>query len=155
MSDGGYLIKDKNDNITSVSVLNGMRSIPTIYSNKNATGLNSVLKFGYTHRYQEKNHYKTVVKPIQKINQNSRKKLLFSPVHTVRLSFYDNNPSSFLNSKMLTPERNNKKRALSINSAKFSVLKEDRDKKLHYTPNQIKEIKLIHSKHLRLKSSKV
>lgn len=58
MSDGGYLFKTGQDDVSTVSVLNEMRSIPTIYSNKNVANLGGILQFGYSHKFQERKHYK-------------------------------------------------------------------------------------------------
>lgn len=63
MSDGGFLNRTKNDETSTISVLNEMRSVPTIYANKNVSGLGSILKFGYAHKHQEKKHYKDIIKP--------------------------------------------------------------------------------------------
>lgn len=63
MSDGGYLFRSRREETSTISVLNEMRSIPTIYSNKNVSGLGGILQFGYSHKYQEKKHYKDIIKP--------------------------------------------------------------------------------------------
>ena len=49
MSDGGFLFRSKREETSTISVLNEMRSIPTIYSNKNVSGLGGILQFGYAH----------------------------------------------------------------------------------------------------------
>lgn len=54
MSEGGFLHRNNRDETSSISLLNEMRSIPTIYSNRTVAGLGSILKFGYSHRYYEK-----------------------------------------------------------------------------------------------------
>ena len=72
MSDGGFLFKNKANETSTISVLNEMRSIPTIYSNKNVVGLGGILQFGYSHRHQEKKHYKDIIKPtINKIRESN------------------------------------------------------------------------------------
>ena len=63
MSEGGFLFRAKREETSTISVLNEMRSIPTIYSNKSVSGLGGILQFGYSHKYQEKKHYKEIIKP--------------------------------------------------------------------------------------------
>ena len=66
MSDGGFMFRTKDDETSTISVLNEMRSIPTIYSNKNLSGLGGILQFGYSHKYHERKHYKDIIKPTMK-----------------------------------------------------------------------------------------
>jgi len=115
-SDDGYLNKNKGNNSNSISIINEMTADQNIYSSKTPSNLGIVLTFGYSHQFKERKYYKTLGSSSKAKNIANREKHVKSPTHTVRLS--QHNQSSGIKSKELTPTTNNdKKRALSINSA--------------------------------------
>lgn len=161
MSDGGFLFKTKANETTTVSVLNEMRSIPTIYSNKNASGLGGILQFGYSHKYHEKKHYTDIIKPMVKNIRESNTSYKGS-VKALSLSNQDLEGSSYFQSKFITPlksnqgiktHRQNNKNIEGLNEAKDQQPKEQEDQNNRITTDKLEEIRKIHEIHFKLKRS--
>ena len=62
-SDSALSNRDKGD-ISSISLINENRTLPTIYANRDTKSLGRVLNYGYTHRYLERKLIKDVVQPV-------------------------------------------------------------------------------------------
>lgn len=161
MSDGGFLYRTNDDETSTISVLNEMRSIPTIYSNKNVSGLNGILQFGYSHKYHEKKHYKDIIKPTIK-NLNKANTTFFGSSKALSLSINENadNASSF-QAKILTPAKSmhgmksqrifTNRLTSKVADMKNSPRNQDPSELKQYSPEQLAEIKKIHEIHFKLK----
>lgn len=162
MSDGGFLLRTNDDETSTISVLNEMRSIPTIYANKNVSNLGGILQFGYSHKYHEKKHYKDIIKPTIK-NINKTNTTFFGSSKALSLSIHEGESSSLFQAKVLTPMKSKnglKSQRLFTNrlTSKAEQVKnspkktqEEEAEFTSYTPEQLAEIRKIHDLHFRLK----
>ena len=109
--------KNKTDNSGSYSLSSTLKAKlkPNIYASP-SSNLGVVLKFGYSHKFQEKNYYR--LSSTKNGNTTSKRaKNVQSSTQTVRLSFHENK-GACVKSKMKTPKKKlDKKRTLSINTA--------------------------------------
>jgi hypothetical protein len=160
MSDGGFLCRTIDDETSTISVLNEMRSIPTIYSNKNVAGLGGILQFGYSHKYHERKHYKEVIKPTIR-NLNRPNTTFFGSSKALSLSINDDGDRSVFQAKVLTPVKSmhglksqriftNRLRSKVVN-LKNSPQQMQEPELNQYTPAQLDEIRKIHELHFKLK----
>jgi hypothetical protein len=159
MSDGGFLLRADNDETSTISVLNEMRSIPTIYANKNVKSLGGILQFGYSHKYHEKKHYKEIIQPTIRSN-NKANTTFFGSSKGLSLSL--NESTNMFQSKVLTPVKssqgNTTQRLFKNNLAsKAEEIKNpsggvDQEPEFtNYTPEQLEEIRKIHEIHFKLR----
>lgn len=159
MSDGGFLHRAENDETSTISVLNEMRSIPTIYANKNVKSLGGILQFGYSHRYQERKHYKEIIQPTIRNLNRANTTFLGS---TKGLSLSLNESTHMFKSKVLTPIKSSHglrtQRLFSNNMTKKAEEIKNSPRKLtqepeftNYSSEQLDEIKKIHEIHFKLK----
>jgi hypothetical protein len=160
MSDGGFLCRTIDDETSTISVLNEMRSIPTIYSNKNVAGLGGILQFGYSHKYHERKHYKEVIKPTIR-NLNRPNTTFFGSSKALSLSINDDGDRSVFQAKVLTPVKSMhglKSQRIFTNRLRSKVVdlknspQQMQEPELNqYTPAQLDEIRKIHELHFKLK----
>jgi len=158
MSDGGFLFRNNNDETSTISVLNEMRSIPTIYANKNVTHLGGILQFGYSHKFQEKKHYHDIIKPTL-VNLRQSQTSFHGSSKALSLSIQDGETSSLFQSKLLSPIKSHRdmkshrlftnKLAAKANEVKPAEFKEPETS--GYTTDQLDEIRKIHELHFKLK----
>ena len=161
MSDGGFLFRTKRVETSTISVLNEMRSIPTIYSNKSVSGLGGILQFGYAHKYQEKKHYNDIIKPTIK-NIREWNTSFNGSAKALSLSIQDAaDTSSFFQSKILTPIKSGQ----GMNTSRFFSNKlttkaaEIKNYQVNaqeenpggISPEKLQEIKRIHEIHFKVK----
>lgn len=159
MSDGGFLHRAENDETSTISVLNEMRSIPTIYANKNVKNLGGILQFGYSHRYQERKHYKEIIQPtIRNLNRANTTFLGSSK----GLSLSLNDSAQMFQSKVLTPIKSShglrtqrlfaNNLTKKVEEVKNSPRKASQEPEFtNYSSEQLEEIKKIHEIHFKLK----
>jgi hypothetical protein len=164
MSDGGFLYRNHDDETSTISVLNEMRSIPTIYANKNLKGLGGILQFGYSHKYHEKKHYHDIIKPTIK-NINKANTTFFGSGRALSLSLNEGDTSSMFQSKILTPIKSSKgmrthrmftnnlatKAAEVQNSPRKVEAFESPEESSNFTAEQLEKIKKIHEIHFKIK----
>ena len=150
MSDGGYLFRTNNEDASTLSVLNEMRSIPTIYANRSVAGLGGMLQFGYSHKYNERKHYKEIIKPIIKANTSFSRTGYQGSVRALSLSLNDADTSSFFQVKTLTPMKS--KQGKRTHRMFINRLAQQQEEKLNmnYTQSQLDEIRKIHKNYASL-----
>lgn len=162
MSDGGFLFRTNHDDTSTISVLNEMRSIPTIYSNKNVSGLGNILQFGYAHKYHERKHYKEIIKPTIS-NLNKANTTFFGSGKALSLSINDGDTSSLFQAKVLTPVKSSHgirthrmfTNRLTTKAAEVKNLPPQQEPEFtNYTREQLDEIKKIHEIHFNIKRAK-
>ena len=56
------LQSNSKQNPTSVSIMSEIKTTNSIYANKNVRNLDTILKFGYSHKYQESKQSKRIKK---------------------------------------------------------------------------------------------
>lgn len=161
MSDGGFLFKTKDNDTTTISVLNEMRSIPTIYSNKNASGLGGILQFGYSHKFHEKKHYNNIIKPMVKNIHDSNTSFKGS-IKELSLSNQDFESSNYFQPKIMTPLKSSQgTKTLNFFKKNVDISSETKGKKIagqedqsdRITTDKLEEIRKIHEIHFKLKRS--
>jgi len=161
MSDGGFLFRTEEDETSTISVLNEMRSIPTIYSNKNLSGLGGILQFGYSHKYHERKHLKDIINPTIKSLNQANSTFLGSCGKGISLNITEGDNSSVFQSKILTPIKSShglrthrlftNNLATKAEQIKRSPMKFQEQESTNFTPEQLEKIKKIHEVHFKLK----
>lgn len=166
MSDGGFLYRTKDDETSTISVLNEIRSIPTIYANKNVSDLGGVLQFGYSHKYHEKKHYKEIIKPTMR-NIGLSNASMYGSGRALSLSIQDagDTSASIFQAKILSPIKNkdglkthrlltNKLNSIVANKTENFDGEQGTNKLNNYTTKELDEIRKVHEMHFKLKKQK-
>ncbi|CAI2379575.1 unnamed protein product [Moneuplotes crassus] len=161
MSDGGFLFRTDDDEASTISVLNEMRSVPTIYSNKNVAGLGGILQFGYSHKFHAEKHYKNIIKPTVKSINKANTTFYGSCGRALSLSINQADTSNVFKAKILTPIKSSnglKTQRLFTNNL-ASKAKEvahahespNKGELTNFSSEELEKIKKIHEIHFKVK----